>query len=66
MRTLSDLDESVRQLDSRLTTIESSSSDQALENVDRTTRIEKLEKNYDLLQDMMDDLENRSRRNNMC
>ncbi|KAJ1214228.1 hypothetical protein NDU88_001853 [Pleurodeles waltl] len=61
MRTLSDLNELVCQLDSRLTTIEASSSDHALENVDRTTRIEKLENNYDLLKDKLDC----SRRNNM-
>ncbi|KAJ1108255.1 hypothetical protein NDU88_005635 [Pleurodeles waltl] len=65
MRTLSDLDESVRQIDSRLTTVELNSADQVLEDADRTTRIEKLETNYTLLQDKLDDLENRSRRNHI-
>ncbi|KAJ1160808.1 hypothetical protein NDU88_001301 [Pleurodeles waltl] len=59
--TVSDLDESVRQLDSHLTLPEPSSTDQASEKVDRTIRIKKLEKNYDLHQDKLDDLENHSR-----
>ncbi|KAJ1150916.1 hypothetical protein NDU88_003703 [Pleurodeles waltl] len=64
-RTLSDLDKSVRELDSHLTTVESTSADQVLENIDRTTLIEKLEKNYDLLHDKLGDRENRSRCNNI-
>ncbi|KAJ1200785.1 hypothetical protein NDU88_004606 [Pleurodeles waltl] len=63
--TLSDLDVSARQLDSHLKSVETSFNDQALENVNWTTSIGKLEKNYDLIQDKLDDLENRCKRNNV-
>ncbi|KAJ1083339.1 hypothetical protein NDU88_003498 [Pleurodeles waltl] len=65
MRTLSDLHKLVRQVDLHLTTVESTSADQVMESVDCTAHIEKLEANYNLLQDKLDDLENRSRRNNV-
>ncbi|KAJ1200888.1 hypothetical protein NDU88_004709 [Pleurodeles waltl] len=64
-RTLSDLEESVRQIDSHLTTVESTSANQVMEKVDLTARIEKFEANYNLLQDKLDDLENQSGCNNI-
>ncbi|KAJ1214355.1 hypothetical protein NDU88_001974 [Pleurodeles waltl] len=63
--TLSNLEESIREPNSRLTVDESTSTGHALENVDRRTVIERLEKNYDLLQNKQDDLENHYRRNNV-
>ncbi|KAJ1139289.1 hypothetical protein NDU88_005664 [Pleurodeles waltl] len=64
--TLKDHEEPVRQIDWRLTTLKTASDDQVLENVDRTACIKKLEANYNLLQDKLNDLGNRSRRNNVC
>ncbi|KAJ1112238.1 hypothetical protein NDU88_000506 [Pleurodeles waltl] len=36
------------------------------DNVDRTTRIKKLEKSYELLKNKIDNLENCSRRSSVC